>query len=132
MPAVVASCAIGAVVDLQVVWEARGAIFRAVVVLVLTAAAAAAIASRLALIQDVDRHPWCWWEFRIRLPASRSPRTAGASVDAGVSAVVSAVAAVAAVAVEATLPISLLAGARFVMWLSAGVVHRLGTCGLIE
>ena len=83
MSAIVASCAIGALVDLQVVGEARGAIFRAVVVLVVTA-------------------------------------------------VVSAVAAVAAVAVEATLLISLLAGALFVTQLSAGVVHRLGTCGLIE
>ena len=114
------------------VGETRRAIFRAVVVLVVTAAAAAAIASRFAFIQEVDQHPWCWREFRIRLPAGSSPRAADTGVAAGVSAVIPAVVAVAAVTVEAMLPIFLLAGARFVTRLSAGIVHRLGTCGLIE
>ena len=61
---------------------------------------------------------------------------AGAGVAASVSAIVSAIVAIAiaiaAVAIEAAFPISLLAGARFVTRLSAGGVHQLGTCGLIE
>ena len=132
MPAVVASCTISALVNLQVVVEAREAIFGAVVVLMVTAAAAAPITSHFALIQDVDRHPWYWWEFRIRLPTSSSLRTDGAGVAAGIPAVIPTIVDIAAVAVEATLPISLLAGARFMTRLSAGVVHQLGACGLIE
>ena len=130
MSAVVASCTIGVWNDLQVVGEACGAIFRAVVVLLVTAAAAAAIASSLALIQDVNWHTWCWWEFRILLSAGWSPRTAG--IAAGVSAVVSAVITITAVAVKAMLAIFLLAGAHFVTRISTGVVHRPSPCGLIK
>ena len=60
MPSVVTSYTMGALVDLQVVGETRGAIFRTVVVLVITAAAAAAIASRFAFIKDIVQHTWCW------------------------------------------------------------------------